>query len=190
MRPAAANTGAMSAHPSQARPDPDAELDAGEMQAKDAATRPLEPQQLPDASTPPVRCKPGVYTGTFSGSIQLIGLSLSSVTGTVRADLVSDATAEHLDFHDGHVVGVDQDGNRLTCGLAGRVNCADFQLEEGRLEAGIFHNLDSNSDTAFIGSAQAMYSQQPHSVVGTWQVEAKDSSLLGGRGTWSLILSQ
>jgi hypothetical protein len=191
----------MAAHPSSGR-DPDAELDAGPLPAKDAATHPVEePRPQPDASTTTtttttttststLRCRPGVYTGTFSGSLQLIGLSLSPVTGTVRAELVADATAEHLDLHDGHVVGVDQDGNRLTCALVGRINCADFQFVEGRLEDGKFHNLDSNSDTAFTGSAQAMYSQEPHSVIGTWQVEATDTSLLGGRGTWTLVFSE
>jgi hypothetical protein len=155
---------------------------------QDAATSP-EPSR-PDAGSGHVRCKPGVYTGTFSGSIQVIGLSLSTVTGTVRAKLERDASGEHLVIRDGRVSGVDQDGNMLACGLSGTIGCEDQQLVDGRLEDGNFHNVGSDSDTAFAGAVQAMYSDEPHSLVGTWTVEATDTSLLGGRGTWSLIFSQ
>jgi hypothetical protein len=142
-----------------------------------------------DVSRTSGHCKGGAYTGTFSGSIQLIGLSLSSVTGVVRADLMLNASGEHLDMHDGSVMGVDQDGNRLTVNLSGSVNCKTDQLENGKLENGNFHNLGSAGDTAFMGSAEATYSRDPHSVVGTFSVAATDSSLLTGRGTWTLIRS-
>jgi hypothetical protein len=201
MRPASANTAGAAARPNQGRKDPD-ELDAGpanppaEQPPRDAGkpttTQPPEPQQpqpTPDASTPKSRCKPGLYTGTFTGSLQLIGLSLSPVTGTVRARMELNATGGHLELREGKVAGVDQDGNRLTCGISGRVNCDNFVLEEGLLEDGNFHNVAGDSDTAFQGSVEAMYSEDPYSLVGTFQVEANDSSLFTGRGTWNLVLS-
>jgi hypothetical protein len=155
--------------------------------------KPEDPKPDPDKdrdAAAPSRCRPGVYAGTFSGSIQLIGLSLSSVTGTVQGELEGDGS-DYLDMRDGRVVGVDQDGNRLTCSLSGRVNCATNEFEEGVLEDGVFHNVGSNSDTLFVGSAQASYSSQPFSLVGTFSVEATDTaSLFGGRGTWSLIRNE
>jgi hypothetical protein len=138
----------------------------------------------------PVRCKPGIYTGTFTGSIQLAGLSLSSVTGTVRAEMTLDAAAAHLVFDGAKVMGVDQDGNRLTVELSGKVNCADNRLEDGRLKNGNFRNIDADSDTAFTGAAEATYSQEPYSLIGTFTVEAQETALLGGRGTWSVLLSE
>ena len=169
------------------KPDVSKGRDAQTSSGKPDATPRDAAAAVDEASS--ARCKGGAYTGTFSGSIQLIGLSLSSVTGVVRADLTLDASGEHLDMHDGSVMGVDQDGNRLTVNLTGRVNCKTDQLENGKLENGNFHNVGSDSDTAFIGSAEATYSRDPHSVVGTFSVEATDTSLLTGRGTWTLIRS-
>jgi hypothetical protein len=174
-----------------ATPEPD--KDAGLKVAKDAA-RPMQPTMPTTPAIPttpkPSHCKPGVYAGTFSGSIQLVGLSLSSVTGTVRAELNLDAAAQHLEFHGAKVVGVDQDGNRLTVELSGTVNCTDNRLEGGKLTNGNFHNKSADNDTAFTGAADAMYSQEPYALVGTFSVEAQETSLLGGRGTWSLLLSE
>jgi hypothetical protein len=200
MRPAAANNAGAPARPNQGQSDPD-DLDAGRPSqpaepprdaGKPITTKPPEPQQPQqptDASTTNSRCRPGVYTGTFTGSLQLIGVTLSPVTGTVRAMLELNETGGHLELRNGRVAGVDQDGNRLTCDISGRVNCDNFVLEDGSLEAGIFHNVASDSDTAFMGSVEAMYSQDPHSLVGTFQVEAIDSSLFTGRGTWNVILT-
>jgi hypothetical protein len=169
----------------QAIPPDNTRPDAGApAEAPDAGN-----QQPPDAGTTSSRCKPGVYSGTFNGSIQLIGLSLSTVTGTVRTELKSDDANAHLALRDARVVGVDQDGNPLTVELSGVINCESLQLEDGRLERGNLHNNNSDTDTAFTGKAQAMYSQDPHSVVGNWTVEATDTAaLLTGKGTWSLIL--
>ncbi|HET8935002.1 MAG TPA: hypothetical protein VFN67_16250 [Polyangiales bacterium] len=199
-RPPAANNAGAPARPNQGQSDPD-DLDAGRPSqpaeprrdaGRPTTTKPPEPQQPQqpiDASTTSSRCRPGVYTGTFTGSLQLIGVTLSPVTGTVRAMLELNETGGHLELRNGHVAGVDQDGNRLTCDISGRVNCDNLVLEDGLLEAGIFHNVGSDSDTAFMGSVEAMYSQEPHSLVGTFQVEAIDSSLFTGRGTWNVISS-
>lgn len=152
---------------------------------------PMSPQPAADAAVPakPTHCKPGVYTGTFSGMIQLLGLTFSSVNGTVRAQL-KPAVPDRLDIVDGKVFGVDPDGNRLTVELYGSVNCATDVLEDGRLERGIFHNSAANSDTPFVGTVNAVYSTEPHSLVGTFVVQANDVSLLTGKGTWSVIAGQ
>lgn len=142
------------------------------------------------APEPDPHCKEGLYAGTFSGSIQLIGLALSTVTGTVRTELMLNPAGTYLEIRNARVVGVDQDGNSLTVDLSGNINCASDQLEDGVLANGVFHNVASNTDTVFTGTAQAMYSEDPHSVVGTWTVQAEGLvPLLTGRGTWSLILN-
>lgn len=139
---------------------------------------------------PEPHCKEGVYAGTFSGSIQLIGLSLSTVTGTVRTELMLNPAGTYLELRDARVVGVDQDGNTLTVDLSGNINCMSNALEDGTLANGVFHNVASNSDTLFTGEAQAMYSDAPHSVVGSFTVTAEGLvPLLTGRGTWSLIIN-
>lgn len=139
---------------------------------------------------PDPHCKEGIYAGTFSGSIQLIGLSLSTVTGTVRTELMLNPAGTYLEIRDARVVGVDQDGNTLTVDLSGNINCMSNALEDGTLANGVFHNVASNSDTLFTGEAQAMYSEDPHSVVGTFTVIAEGLvPLLTGRGTWSLIIN-
>jgi hypothetical protein len=164
-----------------------ADDDAGASARADAGT---VTQPVADASNASTHCKAGVYAGTFTGSIQVVGLSLSSVTGTVRAKLVYDSAKNTLDVHEGRVMGVDQDGNRLTCDLSGSINCGNDELEAGKLDHGIFHNVESDTDTAFVGTLQGTYAQDPHSVVGTWRVEAQDTSLLGGRGTWTLVRNE
>ena len=173
--------------PAQPKPsDAGKRHDSNDRDAQMASPKP--DSSLPDGASD---CRPGPYTGTFSGSIQLVGLSLSSVNGTVRAELRRDGSSDHMELTDGRVMGVDQDGNRLTVNLSGKVNCATDQLEDGKLTDGNFHNVDSDSDTPFIGKAEANYSRDPYSIVGTFTVEAKDSSitslLVSGRGTWSLI---
>jgi hypothetical protein len=166
-------------------------VDASKPDAAPSASKPdAQMPSAPDAATTQSSCQPGLYAGTFSGSIQLIGLSLSTVTGTVRAQLVLDASGTQLDLHDGRVMGLDQDGNRLTSDLTGTVNCQTEQLENGKLANGIFHNVGSDSDTAFIGTAQATHASDPHSLVGTFAVEAPDTLVIGGRGTWSLIRNE
>jgi hypothetical protein len=136
------------------------------------------------------RCAPGIYTGQFNGSIQLVGLALSSVTGTIRAELKLDAGKQHLAIQDARVIGVDQDGNSLDVALTGSVDCATFRLDDGRLDHGIYRNTVSGVEQTFNGDVQGTYSQAPSSVLGTWLVETTDTSLLGGRGTWTILLSE
>jgi hypothetical protein len=158
-----------------------APVDAGT--ARDAG-RTMQPTE------PDPHCKEGVYAGTFSGSIQLIGLSLSTVTGTVRTELRLNPAGTYLEIRNARAMGVDQDGNTLTVDLSGNINCTSNAFEDGTLTNGVFHNVASNSDTLFTGEAQAMYSDAPHSVVGTFTVTAEGLvPLLTGRGTWSLIIN-
>jgi hypothetical protein len=158
-----------------------APVDAGAARDAGRTMQPLEPDP---------HCKEGIYAGTFSGSIQLIGLSLSTVTGTVRAELMLNPAGTYLEIRDARVVGVDQDGNTLTVDLSGNLNCMSDALEDGTLANGVYHNVASNSDTLFTGEAQATYSEDPHSVVGTFTVVAEGLvPLFTGRGTWSLIIN-
>jgi hypothetical protein len=153
----------------------------------DAGT-PRDAGRMPEAPEPPPHCREGLYAGTFSGSIQLIGLPLSTVTGTVRTELMLNPAGTYLEIRNARVVGVDQDGNSLTVDLSGNIDCSSDELEDGVLTNGVFRNVASNTDTLFTGEVQATYSDDPHSVVGTWTVTAEGLvPLLTGRGTWSLI---
>jgi hypothetical protein len=137
--PAAASGGRRDSGASQAQ-----RMDASQPQApKVDASQPASTSDAAARAGASAHCKPGLYAGTFSGSIQLVGLSLSTVTGTVRAQLTPDSSGGRLDLHDGRVMGLDQDGNRLTVNLTGSVNCQTDQLENGKLESGNFHNVRS-----------------------------------------------
>jgi hypothetical protein len=161
-------------------PDP---TDAGSARDAGTTTRPVEPEPDP-------HCREGIYSGTFSGMIQVFGLSLSTVTGTLSTNVRINPAGTYLEIRDARVAGVDQDGNTLTVDLSGNINCMSNELEDGTLTNGVYHNVASNADTQFTGQAQAMYSDNPHSVVGTFTVQARDfAALLTGRGTWNLIRS-
>jgi hypothetical protein len=176
------DAGASSAEPDAGVPADASTADSGTLDA--SAARDAGPEPDP-------HCREGIYAGTFGGSIQLIGLPLSTVTGTVRTALRLNPDGTYLEIRDARVVGTDQDGNRLTVDLSGNINCITNVVEDGALTNGILHNVASNSDTAFTGEVQAMYSADPHSVVGTWTVTAEGLvPLLTGRGTWSLILNE
>lgn len=175
---------------SRAEPDASAPVDAGTMDSGSAepadASAPRDAGREPDP-----RCREGIYAGTFGGSIQLIGLPLSTVTGTVRTTLRLNPDRTYLELRDARVVGTDQDGNRLTVDLSGNINCMTHVVQDGALTNGILHNVASSSDTAFTGEVQGMHSADPHSVVGTWTVTAEGLiPLLTGRGTWSLLLNE
>ena len=123
-------------------------------------------------------------------SLQLIGVSLSTVTGSIRTELMLNPAGTYLEIRDARVVGVDQDGNTLTVDLSGNINCTSNALEDGTLSNGVLHNVASSTDTLFTGEAQAMYSEDPHSDVGTFTVTAEGLvPLLTGRGTWSSIIN-
>jgi hypothetical protein len=144
-----------------------------------------------DAAQSNVHCMPGEYAGTFTGSVEVIGVSLSSVSGVVRAVLTLDASRQRLQMESGLVAGVDQSGNSVAVDLSGSINCATNQVEGGRLDNGVIHIRSSDTDISFIGTVQAAYSADPYSLVGTWTIEAPGTaSLLTGQGTWSLALRE
>jgi hypothetical protein len=177
----ARDASAPSKEPNMAGSSAPAPADAGAPRDAGSGTRPPEP--VP-------HCREGIYAGTFSGMIQVFGLSLSTVTGTLSTQLRLNPAGTYLELRDARVIGVDQDGNTLTVDLSGNINCMSNELEDGTLTNGVFHNVASNGDTPFVGEAQGTYSSDPHSVVGTFTVQATDFiSLLTGRGTWNLILS-
>lgn len=184
--------------PSEPARDAGSERDAGQSKAEPTPTEPAptDAGAARDAAPqpPPARdphCREGVYAGTFSGSIQLIGLSLSSVTGTVRAELMRNQAGTYLEMRDASVMGVDQDGNSLTVKLSGNISCTTKEFVDGTLTDGVFHNVNNDSDTPFTGTADGTYSEDPHSVIGTFTVQANDfPALLTGRGTWNVIFSE
>jgi hypothetical protein len=167
---------------------PPSSLDAGAL-PQDAATT---PSTTLDAGNPTAAngCKPGAYTGVFNGSVEIIGMLFSNVLGTVSADLTPAASGDYLELHNARAIGLDQTGNSVDVALTGRVSCSTRLLEAGRLEQGTFHYAPTLSDFAFAGTLQGTYSQAPDALGGAWMVEAQDTSLLGGQGTWTLLLSE
>lgn len=153
-----------------------------------APAAPPTPPKTQEALSAAGGCTPGVYVGTFNGSLELLQFaSLSSITGNIRAELVQDGP-QALTLRNAQVIGVDQDQNQLTATLSGRLNCATHQLENGKLESGSYHLKALDSAAAFSGETTAMHLDSPPSAVGTWQATANDLMLLGGRGTWNLVL--
>lgn len=149
-------------------------------------------QQPPSAAQPATTtaCQPGPYSGTFTGSVQLIGLALSSVTGTIRAELELDASNDSLRLRDARIQGIDQSENEVTGMLTGTINCRTRELEEGKLEDGKYHSKnETGSSTSFSGTTRASYASDPPSATGTWQAVADDMQLLAGQGTWSLVFT-
>jgi hypothetical protein len=148
------------------------------------------------ASAPPTEaqatstaCQPGMYSGAFTGSIQLIGLSLSSVTGTIRARLELDASKQTLSLQEARIQGVDQSENQVTGLLTGTLDCRTRMLMDGRLENGNYHGKDDKQGTAFSGTTQASYASDPPSATGTWQASADSVQVIAGQGTWSLVFT-
>ncbi|MET0386901.1 MAG: hypothetical protein ABW321_13125 [Polyangiales bacterium] len=197
--PSSGAAGAPPNAPERDAPEPEPEPD-GATPAAPASPAPAKPvPSAAGAAAPPPaaepaatssRCKPGVYTGAFTGTIQVLALPVNSVTGTIRGDMVTTATKDQLALRDAQVRGVDQDGNDLTAVLTGTLNCVTGELENGLLERGSYHQADSTStDTNFTGTANALYSVDPPSATGTWQATSQEIGLLGGQGTWTLTLS-
>lgn len=151
------------------------------------AARPRDPGPA-GAPSPPQNCKPGVYAGTFSGSLYAIGLPVSTVTGAINANLTLDLFGLYLNVRDLMVVGSDESGNTLTVSVSGNINCTTLQLEDGLLENGNYYMVGTGTAVQFVGVAAGTYRMSPYSINGTWSVEAQDSILLGGDGGFSLVL--
>lgn len=149
-------------------------------------------QSPPDAGALPATalCEPGLYTGTFAGQIDAAGAALSSVTGSVRAQLVWDVGMLYMLITDARVMGLDQDGNTLTVSLSGAINCITGLIEDGRLDNGVFHIAEAATDLTFLGTVEGSYSRDQQTLLGTWSGAADASSLIAGRGSFSLVASQ
>jgi len=167
--------------PAEDSTTPDGPMDAG---------APAPPAPAAGQAAGASSCTPGLYSGIFTGSIQLVGLSLSSVTGTVRAQLELDTTDnDMLILHEARVQGVDQSNNEVTGQLTGKLRCSTRELQDGRLENGDYHGQNANKGTAFSGTTRARYASDPPSATGTWQAAADDLQVLSGQGTWSLVFT-
>jgi hypothetical protein len=157
-------------------------IDAGADAARD-----VEDAGKPSTVNP--NCREGDYDGTFNGSLQLLGVSASTLSGTVRGELEMNPAGTYLELRDAPVMGVDQSGNTLSAKLSANINCMNHELTNGELRDGVFHNVAANTDTAFSGMVEGMYTEDPASVTGTWMVRANDFPvLLSGRGGWNLTL--
>jgi len=130
-----------------------------------------------------------MYAGSFSGSIEFATLPISSVAGTIRAELVLSSSKDKLAIHNGTIRGVDQSEKPLTAQLTGTVDCDTGALEAGRFENGSYQVNEFTSAATFTGTADANYTVDPPSATGTWEATSKETvGLIGGKGSWSLTL--
>jgi len=174
----------------QAKPPAVAGAAGAPAQAGAAGSPPPAAATTANAQVAAKSCTAGLYTGSFSGSLELIQLAaLGSITGTIRAELTPDG-AHRLMLRNARVVGVDKDQNTFTATLTGQLNCATHELENGKLESGSYQLKALATQAAFSGETTAMHLDDPPSAVGTWQATANDNVLLGGRGTWNLVLDE
>lgn len=136
------------------------------------------------------RCVPGNYVGTFGGTVQLIGLPVLGITGTVVAELVANQAGDSLAIASSRIEGMANEQSSVTAKLVGIVNCTTLQLEGGALEHGLLTTpnvLGESSTMTFSGKAEATYSSSPAALQGTWQ--AAPDSALSGSGSWSIALA-
>jgi hypothetical protein len=158
-----------------------------------AAPKAPEPSKAPSAgATSPAtqRCTPGNYSGTFAGTVQVLTLPVTGITGIVTAELVQNKAGDTLAIASSRVEGMADEKTSITAKLVGVVNCATLELEGGGLTEGVLKGrdlFDQDTSTTFSGSASAMYSSGPPALKGMWQV-APDSAL-SGSGNWSIALA-
>jgi hypothetical protein len=153
----------------------------------DASTAP--PSTTPDASAPPMPspCKPGLYSGAFSGSVRANDELIATIDGPLRAELVLDSGAANLELREAGVTIVDRDENRLTITLSGRINCPSRKLQQGSID-GSFYYADSRMSFSFHGAIDGSYMPDPAGVTGTWSGESDDIARVSAEGTWDLQL--
>ena len=146
-------------------------------QSKNAMSAAMEPKSP---------CRPGKYSGVINGTISLTGLiSLGTMAGTIDLRLVTDD--EHPDLlvmQDGRLQGIDDNLNKFSAGITGKVKCSSGELVDIAVERGAFADSAAIAQVRFAGAAKGQYSMDPPALVGTWQVN-DESSLLAGEGTWS-----
>lgn len=136
-------------------------------------------------------CAPGNYVGTFAGTIQVLGLPVNRITGTVIAELVANKAGDSLAIASSRIDGMANQQTSVTAKLMGVVNCKTLELEGGALDDGELSasNLFGESGKmTFRGKAAGTYSSNPATLQGTWQ--AAPDSALSGSGNWSIALAQ
>jgi hypothetical protein len=158
--------------------------DSGARSSNAAGAAP-PPMGTPTVSKPdmPRECMPGIYEGTFEGPVTFAVGSFNNVSGTLRAELVLDASGDALQVRDGLMTGKDSTGVGMSAGWTGTVNCASKQLENGRHEHGAWEN-----GSTFTGTLEGTYAIAPYVVSGTWKVQSEQIPLAGGNGTWHMNL--
>lgn len=154
---------------------------------RDAGGAPSSPVMLDAAAAsggaaPAMPCAPGMYSGTFEGSVTYVEGSLSSIAGTVQAELMRDASGQDLTVSAGEITGV-SDGTRMTSKWTGTLSCQTRQLENAT-QAGAWENGSS-----FSGVLEGTYSERDNTIIGTWQVRSDLIPFAGGRGDFRMVLS-
>jgi hypothetical protein len=171
--------------------------DASQAPKGGAASQPKPPEPSAPAaagstgSMPSTRCMPGNYVGTFAGTVQVLSLPVTGITGTVIAELVASKAGDRLAIANSRIDGMANAETSVTAKLVGVVNCTTLELEGGALEEGVLTSPDlfgESGTTTFSGDAAATYSSAPPALKGTWK--AAPGNALGGSGSWSIALSQ
>jgi len=163
----------------------------------DAGRPPPDPEPPIDAGAPPpvvdagvdvgpvvvdagrrVGCLPGLYKGKFEGEISaLLGAVRIDVSGDISIDVELGGSGDRLTIRTGVLQGTDtsEQKNPLFARIGGVLNCASGQLENGTITDGTYNRVDPiwggpPTTTNFSGTANAVYSTDPPSAKGTFQV--------------------
>ena len=126
-------------------------------------------------------CAAGHYDGTFDGSVTFLQGTLSGIKGTISAEMTLDAAGDALRVSEGRVIGTDDQGNHMSAGWVGLLNCKTAELESAELVDGAWDNGSS-----FSGTILGAYSASTSALTGTWRVRSNLWLWAGGDGNWSM----
>lgn len=164
----------------------------------DAAVAPPVEQPTVDAGTseptpmqpvaPVAACAPGRYQGELAGDLAYAGLSVKPrITGTIALVLGQATTAGLLPVESGTVTGADALGGTLTGRVTGNLNCANGQLEGGKLTGTLNLRLVQNP-IAIEGTVGAAYVANDKALRGAWQITGP-ANVMGTTGNFTARLT-
>lgn len=152
-------------------PDPNPNPNPNPNPERDAASEPVDPEDGSLGEDPPqMNCMPGVYNGSFSGEITVLGFLNLPIDGSISIQVRTSDVGASLSIEDGTIEGSDQDGNPVIADVEGVLNCTTNKLENGVLKNGTYTRKALNSTVAFEGTVTADYVPGPvPSIKGTWK---------------------
>jgi hypothetical protein len=147
------------------------------------------PEAVPTAGS----CKPGHYSGTFSGwyAADVIAGVPVPIAGNVDLTLLQSNDGEFFKLADGKISGLVYGFIPFSSGLTGTLNCTTLKLENGFMPQGKYNFL--GIDYPYEGPLDADYDKLTNAFVnGKWIVgeptyhRGDPSTQFGGFGDWTV----